>query len=81
MDAVGNNLNSHVVNQIYALHSTFVLVFATFVETGHRIVEMGGVAIAVFPCRQNVLKLSLGVGNRSKYALAAYIFAELHGAR
>ena len=56
-------------------------VFATFVETGHRIVEMGGVAIAVFPCRQNVLKLSLGVGNRSKYALAAYIFAELHGAR
>ena len=42
MDAVGNDFYGHRVGQVNAFNRTFILVFTTFVEARHGVVEMGG---------------------------------------
>lgn len=74
MDAVGHHFHRHVVQQIDAFYRAFVFVLAAFVETGHCIVEVGGMGIASFVGCTDVFKLRLRMGYRCKIPLAVMYF-------
>ena len=81
MDTVGNHLDRHVVDQINTLDRTFIFIFTTFVETGHRIVEVRGMGISGFVGSLNILVFGLRMTDRCQHAFRGDVFTELHGTR
>ena len=51
---VGHHLNSHIVDGVDALNGAFIFILAALVETGHSIVEMGGVRYSRLPMPRRI---------------------------
>ena len=77
MNAVSNQLNGHIVEQIDTLDRTLILVLATLVETGHSVVEVGCVRVACVVSSQHIAILSLGVADRCQNTLRGDVATEL----
>ena len=81
MDTVSHHLDRHVVDQINTLNCTFIFIFATFVETGHCVVEVCGMRISSFISSLDIFVFGLRMTDRCQYTLRCDIFTELHGTR
>ena len=81
MDSIGYYFYGHIIQQINTFDCTFILVFSALVETGHCIVEVGGMGISGFICRTDVFKFGLCMCHGRENAFGSNIFSELHGSR
>ena len=77
VDAVGNDLNGHILKQIDALDGAGMLKLAHVVETGHGIIEMGGQVVTGIPGLLDVGVLGSSVSNRCDDTFASDVLAHL----
>ena len=79
VNTVGHNLYGHVINEIYTLHRTLVLVLTLVVETWHGIVEMRDMCETGLKTSLHVLIFCGGVGNAGQNPLVTAVTSELYG--
>ena len=81
MLAVGYYLDRHVIDEINALHRALVFVLPVLVESGHSVVEVGGVGESYLVGGSHVVVFGLRVGYAGQYTVLHARAAELDGAR
>ena len=81
VDAVGNDLDRHVLEQIDTLDSTSNLELTHVVESRHRVIEVGSQGIACVPCLLDIGIFGGGVADGGNDALVGDVLAHFDGSR
>ena len=77
VNTVCNNFYRHSICQIYTLYRTFIFIFATFMKTGHRIIEMSSMRESYRIRRLNLIIFSLRMSNGCHNSLGTSVFCKI----